>query len=496
MTTDPPSFPAVRGSSGRGRLPRLQGVRGRLLMWFVLLLALATLASVLVIRQILLNRLDLRIDRELVQESQELRALARSGRDPDTGRPFGNDVARMFAVFLQNNVPAPNEAMITLVNGEPYLRSRQVLPYRLDQDEELVRRWGALKDTERRAVQTPAGRVEYLGVPVFTGDGQVPGVFVVAVFRDLEMDETDSAVTAVAATGVAVLLIGSLLAWLLADRIISPVERIRQIAQSISTTDLTRRIDVRGNDEISDLANTFNQMLDELEEGFKSEKQFLDDVGHELRTPITVVRGHLETMGTGPEDRQKTLALVTDELDRMARFVNDLLMLARSERPDFLHLETVDVGALTDELFVKAATMAQRTWVLEECGRGIIEADRQRLTQALLELARNATKHTSEGDQISIGSKVSAHQAEFWVTDCGEGVPTADRERIFQRFQRGDRARKGSGDSGLGLAIVTAIAEAHHGRVELDTESGCGATFRLVIPTDQPLNREGTVSHA
>ncbi|HVL50575.1 MAG TPA: HAMP domain-containing sensor histidine kinase, partial [Actinomycetota bacterium] len=263
-----------------------------------------------------------------------------------------------------------------------------------------------------------------------------------------------------------------------------------------STTDLTRRIDVRGNDEISDLANTFNQMLDELEEGFKSEKQFLDDVGHELRTPITVVRGHLETMGTGPEDRQKTLALVTDELDRMARFVNDLLMLARSERPDFLHLETVDVGALTDELFVKAATMAQRTWVLEECGRGIIEADRQRLTQALLELARNATKHTSEGDQISIGSKVSAHQAEFWVTDCGEGVPTADRERIFQRFQRGDRARKGSGDSGLGLAIVTAIAEAHHGRVELDTESGCGATFRLVIPTDQPLNREGTVSHA
>lgn len=470
-------------------------MRGRLLVWFVLLLGLATAVSVLVTRQILLNRLDVRIDRQLVQESSELRALASAGRDPDTGRPFGNDVAGIFSDFLQNNVPSENEVMITIVNGQPYLRSRQVVPYRLDRDQDLIARWAALTRSERGSVNTPAGRVEFLGVPVVSGT-ETPGVFVVAIFRDREMEETTSALNAVAATGGAVLIIGSLLAWMLADRLIGPVERISQTAKAISTTDLTRRIDVRGHDEISDLATTFNAMLDELEEGFRAEKQFLDDVGHELRTPITVVRGHLETMSDDPQDRARTLALVTDELDRMARFVNDLLMLARSESPDFLHFETVDVQALTGELFVKAETMAPREWVLETSGRGLIEADRQRLTQALLELVRNATKHTSEGQKIAIGSAVSPGEAAFWITDSGPGVPAADRERIFQRFQRGVSARQGSGDAGLGLAIVAAIAQAHHGRVEVDGKPGAGATFRLVVPTDQPVNLEGTVTHA
>lgn len=478
----------VRGqmTEARDRPWRLRSVRGRLLLWFIVLLTLATAASVLVTRQVLLNRLDRRIDQQLVQEAEELRALASAGRDPDTGSPFGTNVQRIFAVFLENNVPSANEVMITLVNGEPYLRSRQVLPYRLDRDADLTGRWGKLTETERGAVDTPAGRVEYLGVPVLTGPGTT-GVFVVAVFRDLEMGETNSAVAAVAATGGAVLLVGSLLAWLLADRIIRPVNRISRTAKSISSTDLTKRIEVRGRDEFSDLATTFNQMLDGLEEGFRAEKQFLDDVGHELRTPITVVRGHIETMGDDPEDRSRTIALVTDELDRMARFVNDLLMLARSERPDFLNLEAVDVEALTDELFVKAEAMASRRWLLEQSGHGKIEADRQRITQALLELARNATKHTAEGDTITIGSRVAAGSAEFWVKDSGPGVAHADQRRIFERFQRGSGSRRAQGDGGLGLAIVAAIAHAHSGRVELDSEPGQGATFRLVIPTDQSL---------
>lgn len=474
---------------------RIRGVRGRLVIWFVLLLTLATAASVLVTREVLLNRLDRRIDQQLVQEAEELRALVSAGRDPETGQPFGTDVARIFAVFLQNNVPSANEAMITLINGRPYLRSRLVLPYRLDQDESLTARWGALTDTERGSVETSAGRVEFLGVPVVAGPGTT-GVFVVAVFRDLELGETNSALIAVAATGGAVLIVGSLLAWMLADRVIRPVTHITRTARSISTTDLTRRIEVRGHDEFSDLATTFNQMLDGLEEGFRADKQFLDDVGHELRTPITVVRGHLETMADDPEDRARTITLVTDELDRMARFVNDLLMLARSERPDFLNLQTVEVQALTDELFVKAEGMAQRRWELETSGRGKIEADRQRITQALLELVRNATKHTAEGDAITIGSRITGSSVQFWIRDSGPGIALEDQERIFDRFQRGSGSARSQGDGGLGLAIVSAIAQAHHGRVEVQSEPGRGATFRLVIPTDQPVPAERTVAHA
>lgn len=468
------------------------GFRGRLLAWFVLLLALATATSVLVTRQVLLNRLDARIDQQLVQESTELRSLALSGRDPDSGRPFGDDVSRIFADFLERNLPSPNEVTVTFVNGQPFLRSRQVVSYRLDQQPELIERWAGLTETSRGSVDTPAGRVEYLGVPVQAGQ-TTAGVFVVAVFRDLERGETNEAVAAVATAGGAVLLIGSLLAWILADRIIASVSRISRTAKSISSTDLTRRIEIRGNDEFTDLAATFNQMLDELEEGFRSEKQFLDDVGHELRTPITVVRGHLETMSDDPEDRGRTLELVTDELDRMARFVHDLLMLARSERPDFLMLEAVDVRALTDELFVKMEAMASRRWAVEEAGRGRIEADRQRITQALLELARNATKHTAEGDAISIGSRVAGGRAEFWITDSGPGIPPAEQERIFERFQRGGASAKTYGGAGLGLAIVSAIAQAHHGRVELDSKPGAGATFRLAIPTDQPAPPERSV---
>ena len=473
---------------------RLRGVRSRLLVWFVLLLSLATAASILVTRQVLLNRLDARINRQLTQEAQELQALASVGRDPETGRPFANDVARIFSVFLQGNIPSQNEAMVTFIDGQPFLRSQQVVPYRLDQQPELIERWGSLVQTERGSVLTPAGRVEFLGVPILA-DGIASGVFVVAVFRNLELDEANPAVAAVAVTGGAVLIVGSLLAWLLADRILGPVTRISQTAKSISTTDLTRRIDIQGHDELTDLAMTFNRMLDELEEGFRAEKQFLDDAGHELRTPITVVRGHLETMGDDPQDRARTLALVTDELDRMARFVNDLLMLARSERPDFLNIETVEVQSLTDELLVKAEAMGSREWVLERSGRGLIEADRQRITQALLELARNAINHTADGDRILIGSRVASGEAHFWVTDSGPGIAAADRERIFERFQRGAGAPRGLG-SGLGLAIVSAIAHAHHGRMALDSEPGAGATFRLVVPTDQPALPEGTVSHA
>jgi signal transduction histidine kinase len=470
-----------RASRGLRWIPT--SLRTRIAAWFICFFAVSMGASVLVIYEVLLIRLDQRIDAELKQEVAELRKLVDTN-DPATGKRFGPRVERIFTVYLQRNVPSKNEALITFIDGRPFLRSRQVVPYRLDHDPALVARWGALTAPERSRVDTPAGRVEYLAVPLAAGD-ETRGVFVAASFRDREKSEVNAAVQAVGAFGLAVLLLGSLIAWRLADRVIKPVRKLTSTARSISETDLSARIPERGRDEVAQLAATFNSMLGRLERAFESQRRFLDDAGHELKTPLTIVRGHLELLGDDPEERRETLALALDELDRMARIVGDVLLLAKHGRSDFLELSTVDVGTLTDELHAKAKALAPREWVLERRGRGVIVADRQRLTQAVMQLALNAARYSANGAAITLGSSVTNGEARFWVRDQGPGVPIDEQHMIFERFQRGSDTPRSEG-AGLGLAIVSAIAEAHRGRVELRSRPGSGSMFTLVVAVDQP----------
>jgi signal transduction histidine kinase len=446
------------------------------------MLALATLASVLVIRTVLLVRLDQRIDNELTQEAGELRRLA-GGTDPQTGRRFGPQVRRIFDVYFERNVPARYEALITFAGGRPYLRSRQVLPYQLDRDPELVEHWGSLGETERGRVETPAGRVEYLAVPLRI-EAEPRGVFVAAIFRDLAKEEYEEAVLAAGAVGLGMLLLGSLLAWRLADRVVGPVGALTRTARTISETDLSRRIPVQGQDEVGQLAHTFNEMLERLERAFSSQRRFVDDAGHELKTPLTIVRGHLELLDEEPEARRATLRLVMDELDRMSRIVDDLLLLAKREQSDFLDLATVEVGTLTDELLAKVSALSNRDWVVERRGRGVMVADRQRLTQAMVQLAQNADNYSPESHPVELGSEVDGRFVRFWVRDRGQGMSLDEQRRVFERFRRGG-ARRTEG-AGLGLTIVRAIAEAHHGTVELESAPGAGSTFTLVLPLDQP----------
>lgn len=483
--TDRTPATATTESGPPGRSQVVWGVRTRILVWYVALMSLATVASVLVLRRVLTVGVDAHIDAALVQESRELSDLAR-GHDPRTGERFRGDVDRIFDVFLSRNIPEQNEAYLTFIGGEPFQRSSPyVTPYRLDQDPDLVARWGALTEPERgRVPDSPQGTIDYLAVPLRSGE-EVRGVFVAAFFRDLELDEIQPAMWGAAGVGVVALLIGSLLAWRVAEGVLRPVRMVTGTANRISEGDLTRRIDVTGRDEVAELSTTFNAMLDRLEEAFATQRRFVDDAGHELRTPITVIRGHLELLEEDPAERERTMALVMDELDRMQRIVNDLLILAKSQQPDFLDLQTVDIAALTEDVHAKASAIAPRDWRLERTGRGRIVADRQRLTQALIQLAQNASQHTETRDRITLGSAVFDGQARLWVRDTGPGISAENQERIFRRFSRGAGVRPSEG-AGIGLAIVKAIAEAHHGRVELDSRMGSGSTFTIVIPTDQP----------
>ena len=485
MTTEKTSAAPAESDPGSAAPKRFRfGLRARMLVAHMGLLATAVVASVLVARQVLVTRLEERIDHELAQEVSEFRILAQ-GRDPRTGEAFGTDIRRVFQVFLARNIPARNEVVITYMNGRPYRRSPTLRapPYRLERDARLTARWGRLTQTDEGEISTPGGRVKFLAVPVQIPNAP-PATFVVAVFRDLEEAELNDAIIALSAVGLALLVAGSILAWRLAGGVLGPVRAVTTTARSISETSLARRIPELGRDEIAQLAATFNDMLDRLERAFEIQRQFLDDAGHELRTPLTIVQGQLELLPDDPAERQRTIELVLDEVKRMGRIVGDLILLAQSDEPNFLQLEPVDVAALTSDLHAKAQSLGDRDWRIDHVGRGIIVADRQRLTQAIVQLAQNAVAHTDDGDAIGLGSVVSPGEARFWVRDTGSGVSPGDRTRIFRRFERGtDETSHGAG---LGLAIVSAIASAHGGRADLDGGANGGATFSITVPTDQP----------
>ena len=461
----------------------LSSYRLRLLGWFVVLLGLGTAATVVVVGEVLLAGTDERIRRDLVQESEEFRNLA-SGTDPVTGQPF-SEVRRVFEVFLDRNVPARNEVILTFVEGELFRRSDPAPRYELGQDSEFVNRVARVSQPSTGRHPSPVGAIDYLAVPVVV-EGQTGGVFVVATFRDQERAEQDEILSAVTTVGVVLLVIGSLLAWRLADRVLAPVRRTAATARSISETDLSKRVEVHGYDEVGELAQTFNEMLDRVSAAIEEQRRFMDDAGHELRTPLTIAQGHLELLDEGsPEERHRTLELVLDEMNRMTRLVNDLMLLAAASRPDFVRRTSLEAGDLVRTIHEKVRVLGDREWRLEIEREGQLQADRQRLTQAVLQLAQNAVHHTDPGDVIALGLDVGERESRLWVRDGGRGIPEAEQEAIFRRFYRAVGQGRASGTgTGLGLSIVRAIAEAHGGTVTLVSQPGAGAIFTLVFPSD------------
>src|SRR5699024_2840987 len=274
--------------------------------------------------------------------------------------------------------------------------------------------------------------------------------------------------------GLVAVVIAGFTEWLVAGRVLAPIRTVRKTAEQIRDSDLTRRIEVTGHDDVADLARTFNHMLDRIEEAFAAQNRFLEDAGHELRTPITIVRGHLEVMDDDPVERAQTIDLVVSELTRMGRIIDDLMMLARAERPDFLEMRPVDLTELGVDALAKMKAMAPRRWAIDEVADAVVWADGQRLTQALVQLASNAVEHTGPEDRISVGTAVADRRIRIWVSDTGSGIAPEFQQRVFERFVRG-RSGHGRLGAGLGLEIVASIATAHGGRVELDSELGRGS---------------------
>lgn len=461
-------------------------VRTRVLVAVSMLSVLSMLLAGVVAYGLERQRIDNRVDHLLSWRHSELVALTQRGTDPTTGVRLTSTHALLRAA-MQLAQAGEHEGGMALVNNRIAWTAPPGVLLRPEADPDLVAHIRSL-DRARVVVvslNTPKTTYRYIVVPVEMEHDPNPGRFVWVVDLQAEHAQLDQSYATYVLVGLAALLLVGLVTWLLIGQLLEPISWVRQTAQEINETDLSRRIPVRGKDDLAELTLTVNAMLDRLESTFEAQRDLYDDVGHELRTPLTVLRGHLEVMNPRDEfDVERTRRRVISEVERMARLVEDLITLAKTDRPDFVRLQPVDVALLTDETLEKARALGDRRWVLEELADVPALLDPQRIAQALLELARNAVKFSEPESPISMGSAADADHVRFWVRDTGRGIPEDQMPNVVERFSRG--GVRGVEGSGLGLAIVTSIAEAHAGRLIISSTFGVGSTVTLEIPIQTP----------
>ncbi len=456
--------------------------RTRIFAWYVGLTTMFVGLSIPIFTELTIIQVDLRVKEDLLEE---IEAFEESFRE-DTEE----DIAIIFDRFLQYKIPGDKTFLIATINGQFYRSSPISLPQAISRDSPLIKNLAQTKKPlsgKNTITDSQVGDIIYQAEPVEI-NGQVRGLLIVANIPQGERIEVLAAILVVIEVLLVAFILALILAWRMIGKVLNPICTLTNTAKTISETDLSQRIPVRGQGEMAELAKTFNNMMNRLETAFKTQQQFLNDASHELRTPITIIRGHLELLEyNDPQERAETITLVLDELDRMGRFVEELLLLAKAERRDFLILEEVDLRELTVKMYLKMLGLGERQWQLDSQGKGKVIIDRQRIIQAMMNLAHNAIQHTTSTDTIALGSAIEKEHIRFWVRDTGIGIPLQDRERIFQRFARSSNSQNSSQGAGLGLSIVSAIAKSHNGRVELSSQLGKGSTFTIVLPKNTKL---------
>ncbi len=287
---------------------------------------------------------------------------------------------------------------------------------------------------------------------------------------------------------VSIILSGTAGAFL-AKITLQPVERIINTIHQITAENLRMRIAVpTSKDEIRQLADTFNEMLERLERGFASQQQFFEDLSHELKTPLAVIKGELEVTLKrlrSAREYEATLTSSLEEINRIIRVVEELLMLAKFDN-NLVTLETsrLDVGGLVGGVVENIGILAgQKNIRIRFLGRAgvTVHGDKEKLKQLFLNLLDNAVKYSRPGGTVSVEVEEAEPWAKISVADTGEGIPEEDIPRIFERFYRLKKSRDVAG-FGLGLSIARSIAEAHKGKIDVESSIGRGSTFITSLP--------------
>jgi len=465
------------------------GIRARLIITVLALtaLALATagvgsyLQTRALTEQRVTDSLDLAVD---------LVTTIANENDPATGTVF-TDPEALLQIVLQRIQYSTGESALAFVDGQLWWTAPEGVALRPELDADFVAHVQALSEldtTTLGSINTVTHHFRYIVVPVHFANGE-SGALVQVYDMQAELAPLSAIYLQYFLISLAALTLVGLLIWLLVGRLLAPIATLRDTADRISEVDLTQRVPITGQDELGTLAVTVNTMLDRLETAVSSQRELLDDVGHELRTPLTIIRGNLEVMDpTDADDVQATKTLLVDEVDRMHRLVEDLLLIAKSDQTDFIQPRATDISTLTDDTFIKATALGHRDWVLTESADGVIAVlDPQRTTQAWLQLATNAVQYSADGTVIELGSRVAGDTLELWVRDQGVGIAPEELAMISQRYSQGQAGRSlwGStetGHRGLGLAIVNSILAAQNGQLRIESTPQKGSTFTMLIP--------------
>ncbi len=334
--------------------------------------------------------------------------------------------------------------------------------------------------------------------------------------RDQIIDVVNSILRIFGVFGVAIALWGG---WLMAGRALAPLGRITHTADIIAADSngavtLSRRLDVpKSGDELSQMATTFNGMLDRIEAAFETQRRFVGDASHELRTPLTSVRGNIDVLlrqlkserPVEREDLVAVLGVVQSESGRMSRLIDDMLELARSDstsQGDLLKRNMVSLDAAAEQAFRTAEQLASgQRLELTVAEPFTLFADGDRLVQVMLIFLDNAFRHTPAGGKVelridrAVDPECGVECARIEVTDSGGGISPEHVQHVFERFYRAENARsRESGGSGLGLSIALAIVRGHGGWIDVDTTIDEGTSFMVWVPLaqqEEPGNGHG-----
>ncbi len=275
--------------------------------------------------------------------------------------------------------------------------------------------------------------------------------------------------------------------------VLAPIRDITEMATTLSANNLSNRINIAGTkNELRDLAVVINSMLDRIERSYNSQKQFVSDASHELRTPIAVIQGYVNMLSRwgkdDPEVLDEGISAIAQETESMKDLVESLLFLARHDKKTLMmEIAQFDVLDVLTELHREAAMVTpDDAFVLSPAESCLIEGDRGMIKQVMRILCDNAVKYTPKGGTVTIGISHAPGWCTLSVTDNGPGIPADELPKIFDRFYRSDSARKAeSGGHGLGLSIARIIVMAHGGKLRVRSKVGSGSTFEVVLPVKQ-----------
>ncbi|MDO5697434.1 MAG: HAMP domain-containing sensor histidine kinase [Dermatophilus congolensis] len=466
----------------RAARPRARSLRDRLLLTVLTLAAAALVVSGFASYTVESARVESHAVETLRVQARDFAALAQQPLAPTEA----DRVDRIFELALQRPVAA-SEGGFALIGDTVAWIGPEGWPVRPEDDpgfvEAMLRQAASATSAEGRYT---ADGTDYAWIvmPV-----QAPGVERAALVRvvdlGIEKRALNSRFVTTALTGLGALLLVGAVTGFVVTRALEPIAWLRDTAAGIDEHDLSARVPVRGSDDLADLTRTMNGMLDRIEKAVTDQRQLCRDVGHELRTPITIARGHLEIMDPADAaDSEAARAVTLKELARMTTLAEDLLLIASTDRDDFVVPSATDVAEVTQEVYDHAQVLGERTWVLEEAAMVVARLDPARIVQAWEQLASNAVKYSQTGTRVGIGSRKEGAELRLWVRDEGVGIAPENHARVLERFTRVSSVVGGKrpAGTGLGLAVVAAIARAHGGRVEIDSDLGRGALVSIVVP--------------